>query len=245
MMRNIKLTIAYKGTAYHGFQVQKNALSVAEVFQNAVEKVFGKRYDIKGCSRTDSGVHARGFVVCLKADTAIPCPNIVRALNVNLPDDIAVLACEDVAEDFHPRYSARGKRYLYRIWNAQSKNPFETHTALHQPRKLDVEKMNRAAQCFVGTHDFSAFCAAGGSVEDKVRTIFSCNVTSQGNFVIISIEGDGFLYNMVRIIVGTLMEISFGSIEEQSLPNILASKDRSCAGATAPAQGLYLDEVFY
>ncbi|MEG2073657.1 MAG: tRNA pseudouridine(38-40) synthase TruA [Angelakisella sp.] len=244
-MRNLKLTIAYKGTAYHGFQFQKNAVSVAEVFQNAVEAAFGKRYDIKGCSRTDTGVHANRFVLSLLCDFAIPCENVLRALNVKLPEDIAVLDCRDMPEDFHPRYDTVGKRYLYRIWNAPCRNPFEGETSLHCPRPLDVPLMDTAAAHFLGSHDFSAFCAAGGKVEDKTRTISQCTVTRSGDMVTLSITGDGFLYNMVRIITGTLLEVSAGKLSPEAIPEVIASRDRRRAGFTAPPHGLFLDEVFY
>lgn len=244
-MRHLRLTVAYRGTAYHGFQVQQNAVSVAKVFQDAVQAVFGTRYDIKGCSRTDSGVHARGFVLTLRVTESIPCAGVVQALNQQLPDDIAVLDCTEVADDFHPRYNARGKRYSYRIWNAPCRNPFECDTALHLPRRLDDRLMHQAAQALVGRHDFSAFCASRGSVGDKVRTVTRCEVTRDGELVTIQIEGDGFLYNMVRIIAGTLLEISYGKLPADAIPDILQSGDRARAGATAPPQGLCLEQVYY
>lgn len=244
-MRTLKLTIAYMGTAYHGFQFQKNAISVAQVFQDAVAVIFGMRYDIKGCSRTDAGVHANRFVLALYCDGDIPCHRLVRGLNANLPADIAVLDCCEMPEGFHPRYDTTGKRYLYRIWNGLQRNPFEQDTALHHPRPLDISRMNTAAAHFLGTHDFSSFCCAGGKVEDKVRTITHCGLTREGDMVTLSITGDGFLYNMVRIIAGTLLEVSAGKLAPEEIPDILVARDRSRAGFTAPAQGLFLDEVFY
>lgn len=244
-MRTLKLTIAYKGTAYHGFQFQKNAVSVAEVFQDAVERIFGVRYDIKGCSRTDAGVHANRFVLALYCEGDMDCRKLVRGLNANLPADIAVLDCCEMPEGFHPRYDTVGKRYLYRIWNGLQRNPFETDTALHHPRPLEVSLMNTAAAHFLGTHDFTSFCSAGGKVEDRVRTITHCTVTRQGEMVTLSITGDGFLYNMVRIIAGTLLEVATGKLSADNIPDILAACDRSKAGYTAPAQGLFLDDVFY
>lgn len=244
-MRTLRLTIAYKGTAYHGFQVQRNAVTVCEVFQNAVEKVFGIRYDVKGCSRTDTGVHARAFVLSMKIAEAIPCESIIRALNVNLPFDIVVADCTEADEGFHPRYDARGKRYSYRICNSAVRNPFEADTALHLSRPLDVAVMQQAASHMVGRHDFSAFCASGGKVDDKVRTLYRCDVTRTGELVTIEVEGDGFLYNMVRIIAGTLIEVSQGKHAPDDLPNIIASGNRERAGATAPAHGLCLEEVYY
>lgn len=246
-MRTIKLTIAYRGTAYHGFQFQKNAISVAQVFQDAVEGIFGARYDIKGCSRTDAGVHANRFVLAIYCsdDRNIPCYRLVRALNANLPPDIAVLDCCDMQEGFHPRYDATGKRYLYRIWNAPQRSPFVADTALHHPSPLDLALMNGAAAALLGTHDFTSFCAAGGKVTDRVRTITHCAVTREGELVTLAITGDGFLYNMVRIIVGTLLEVSAGKRSPHDIPAILSACDRSKAGFTAPAHGLFLDEVYY
>ena len=244
-MRNILLKIAYRGTNYSGYQVQPNSITVAQVLQDAIEKVFGKRLDIKGASRTDAGVHANDFAVSFITEKTIPTKNIVRALNVHLPDDVAVKSAHEVSMDFHPRYDVIKKRYVYRIWNKPYKNPFYSDLALHVPQSLNVELMNEAAGGFVGKYDFSAFCNVGCSVEDKVRTIYSCSVKNNGDFVDISIEGDGFLYNMVRIIVGTLMYVSQGKIKPSEIQDIIKSKDRKRAGVTAPPQGLYLDKVFY
>ncbi len=244
-MRNLLLTISYLGTRYHGFQVQKNAITVAEVLQDAMEKVMGSRDDIKGCSRTDSGVHAEEFCVSVKTDCRIPCDSLVKALNVKLPPDVSVKACREVPEDFHARYDSRGKRYEYRIHNAPYKDPFRHKAVLEHSYHLDEELLDREAKSFIGTHDFSAFCAAGGSVEDKVRAIYDCGVVRRGEEVTFYVEGDGFLYNMVRIMVGTLLAVAAGSIPQGSIPRIIAGKDRNAAGATAPPWGLYLCKVFY
>lgn len=245
MRRHLLLTIQYRGTRYHGFQVQRNALSVAQILQDAVERVFGERLDVKGCSRTDAGVHANRFALTLRTNAAIPAPAVTRAMNVNLPDDIAVLTCTEVPEEFHPRYSCLGKRYVYKIWNAPVKNVFLSDLALHCKYPLDEKRMNEAAQAFVGTHDFTAFCSAGGKKEDTVRTITQAAVTREGDMVEFSITGSGFLYNMVRIITGTLLEVSRGGISPTALPGILVSGNRTLAGPTAPPHGLYLDEVYY
>ena len=159
-MRNLLMTLAFRGTAYHGFQVQKNAVTVCQVFQDAVERALSRRYDVNGSSRTDAGVHAEGFAIGMRIEERIPCDALVRALNVNLPADIAVLDCREVPEDFHPRYSALGKRYLYKIWNAREKNPFLADLAYHVPKKLDETLADQAARAFVGRRDFSALCAA-------------------------------------------------------------------------------------
>lgn len=244
-MRKLRITIAFRGTNYHGSQVQQNAVSVTQVFQDTVEAVFGVRYDVKGCSRTDSGVHARAFVLSMDFPRDIPCQSVLRALNINLPGDIAVLDCADAPENFHPRYDATAKRYSYRIWNEPVKNPFEQDTAWHISRTLDAPLMQQGAACFVGTHDFGAFCAAGSKITDRVRTITDCTVTRQGGFVVLSITGDGFLYNMVRIITGTLVMLSDGKRSLEQIPEIISSGDRHRAGATAPAHGLWLEQVFY
>ena len=236
-MRNLLLTISYLGTRYHGFQVQDNAITVAEVLQDAMEKVMGSRDDIKGCSRTDSGVHAEEFCVSVKTECRIPCEN--------LPPDVSVKACREVPEDFHARYNSRGKRYEYRIHNAVYKDAFHYKSVLEHAYPLDVEMLNREAKDFIGTHDFSSFCAAKTSVTDMVRTIYDCGVYRQGEQVTFYVEGDGFLYNMVRIMVGTILAIGAGTIPRGSIPAIIEAKNRSRAGATAPAWGLYLCKVFY
>ena len=244
-MRNLMLTLRYRGTNYHGFQVQKNGITVCQVVQDAVEKVFGSRLDVKGCSRTDAGVHANAFVLTLRTQSPIPCDRVIQAMNVHLPGDVAVRDCREAPEDFHPRYSCTGKRYLYQFHNSRVRDPFLENLALLVRTPLQEDVMGRAAEALVGTHDFSAFCAAGGSVEDKVRTIRECRVTRQGELVTLSVTGDGFLYHMVRIMAGTLLEVSAGRIAPEELPEILSSRDRSRAGPTAPPWGLYLDEVFY
>ena len=156
-----------------------------------------------------------------------------------------MLACREVPADFHPRYMAAGKRYVYRIWNAPARNPFWQGYALHRQRRLDERRMDEAAAAYCGTHDFTAFCSAGSAVEDRVRTVRRCGVSRQGDLVTFTVEADGFLYNMVRIMVGTLLDMDAGRIPWDALPAILLSRDRDRAGATAPACGLYLDEVFY
>lgn len=248
-MRNIRMTIAYRGTAYHGWQVQQNARTVCAVFQDALEQVLGRRYDVKGCSRTDAGVHANGFVLSVRCDretpATIPCEALQKALNNVLPRDIAVLSCADAAKSFHPRYDCAAKRYLYKIWNSPVKNPFLEDLALQYRYHIDEELADAAAHQFVGKRDFSALCAAGGSVEDKVRTVHDCRVSRDGRMVTLSVTGDGFLYNMVRILTGTVLEVCAGRLAIEDIPGILAEKDRSKAGSTLPPHGLYLDRVFY
>ena len=244
-MRHLMLILQYRGTNYCGFQVQPNGVSVAQVVQDAIETVFKRRWPVKGCSRTDAGVHANHFVLAFFTDAPIPCDAVVRALNIHLPPDVAVLDCREVPEGFHPRYDCTGKRYLYQIWNSPVKNPFLTDLALYHKYRLDLPRMQQAADRFVGTHDFSAFCSAGSTVQDTVRTITEASIARSGEMVAISVTGSGFLYNMVRIMVGTLLEVGVGAILPEEISGIIESRDRSRAGATAPPHGLYLDMVFY
>lgn len=245
---NFLLTLAYDGTNYCGFQVQPNARSVAQTFQDALEEVLGSRPDIKGCSRTDAGVHALGFMLNFHADTRIPPQKLPLALNQHLPPDIRVLAARVVPEDFHARYAAHTKTYCYRIHNHPIDSPFDAAYYTRIPRRLDEKRMDEAAKKFVGTHDFLALCAAGSSAAahgDTVRTITACSVRRSGDEVTIEVTADGYLYNMVRILAGTLCEVGAGRMQPEDIPGILASRDRSKAGSTLPAKGLFLKSVDY
>lgn len=243
--RNLLLFIRYDGRAFHGWQVQKNASTVMQTLQDALEAVLKERPDVKGCSRTDSGVHARMYGVSFRTENAIPCRGLVKAMNSKLPSSAAVLSCREVESDFHARYSSRGKRYVYRIFDSDIRDPFYEGFVYRIPQHIDAESLDLEAKAFVGTHDFKAFQNAGTDIEDTMRTVFSSSVTRNGNIVEFSVEGDGFLYNMVRIMAGTLVDIARGTIQRGSIPEIIASRDRSAAGHTAPACGLMLDEVFY
>lgn len=244
-MRNLLVTLSYDGSYYHGWQIQKNAVTVQEVFQKALEKVLCENTDIKGCSRTDSGVHANMYCVSFKTEKSIPCENMVRALNTYLPKNIAVTSCIEVSDDFHARYSVKSKRYVYRIYNGKIRNPFLEKYAFHYRYPIDEKYLNDEAQAFLGTHDFSGFCSANSDVEDTIRTVYSFSVERSGDDVFFNVEADGFLYNMVRIMIGTLLFISEGKIKSGELSAIIDSKKRSAAGKTAPPQGLYLDFVNY
>lgn len=244
-MRNLLITIKYDGSAYHGWQVQKNALTVQEVFQNAVEKVFLSRLDVKGCSRTDTGVHANMYCVSLKTDMDITPYGVIMALNSNLPRDIAVVDCREVDDDFHPRYSCKSKEYIYKIYNGRIRNPFDADYALHYNRPIDAEYLNCEAQAFVGKYDYSGFCSANSDVEDTVRDVKSFSVWREGDYVYFKVEADGFLYNMVRIMVGTLLFVNEGKIKEGELKDVILSKDRKQAGKTASPNGLYLNKINY
>ncbi len=244
-MRRLLITLRFDGTDYCGWQVQPNGVSVQQRVQDALEQAFGVRLPASGCSRTDSGVHAREF--CFHTDTsvAIPCEKVPLALNRFLPDDIAVTDCREVPHDFHARYSCKGKTYVYRICDAKVRDPFNTRFTAYHRGRLDADRMNAAAAAFLGTHDFSAFCASGSSVEDKVRTVSEAKVERVGDEVRFTVTADGFLYNMVRIMAGTLLDVSLGLIDSAGMSDIIASRDREKAGRTAPARGLTLEKVSY
>ena len=244
-MRNILLTICYRGSAYHGFQVQKNALTVCEVLQDAMQRVLGSRDDVKGCSRTDAGVHASRYCVSFHTQSAMPVERMAYALNCVLPPDVAVLSAREVADDFHARYSCRGKRYVYRIYNAPVRSPFWEGLALYYPRPLDLGLCNAVCAQFVGTHDFAAMCGSKNEQTDTTRTLTACQMRREGDLVLFSVEGDGFLYNMVRILVGTVLAVQEGRLRVDDIPDILTQRRRRIEARTAPAHGRYLDEVFY
>ena len=243
--RNILIEISYNGSKYHGFQVQKNAITVEEVVQDAIERIFGVRENIVGCSRTDTGVHANSYFFNIITENPISCERLLHALNTHLPYDIAVLSCKNVTLDFHARYHAKEKEYIYKILNSPIKNPF-MHELLYQYKyEIDVEKLNRAAQDFVGTHDFSAFCTKDNKKRTTIRTIYEAKVWREKDIVYFKVRGNGFLYNMVRIMAGTLIRIAQNKIKEDEIPDIINSLDRKRAGVTAPACGLYLNKVIY
>ncbi len=244
-MRNLLLTIRYDGRPYHGWQIQPNAPTVQNQLQEALSAVFGMRPDIKGCSRTDTGVHARRFCVSVKTESAIPCDRLIPALNTKLPGSVAVIDCREVRPDFHARYDSLGKRYCYELLNTPVRDPFYDRLATHWQYPLDEQSMMREGQPLIGTHDFAAFQSSGSSVTDTVRTVTQLEVVREGDMVKLLISADGFLYNMVRIIVGTLLDIQRGKLPSGCMGDIIASKDRSAAGFTAKPDGLYLDEVFY
>lgn len=244
-MRKLKITIQYDGSSYHGWQVQKNAVSVQEVFQDAVEKVFLKRLDVTGCSRTDSFVHANMYVLTLETDMNISNEGVIMALNSKLPSDIAVIDCEECESDFHPRYSCKSKEYIYKLYNGKRPNAFLPKYAYYYRRPIDADYLNSQAQAYVGTFDYSGFCSAKSDVEDTVRSVKSFKVWREGDIVYFKVEADGFLYNMVRIIAGTLVFVGGGKINPNDMTDIINSKDRERAGITAPPQGLCLKEVYY
>ncbi len=245
MKSNVKITLAYNGASYHGWQMQDNAVSVQEKVTQAAERIFDQKISVSGCSRTDSKVHANMFCCNFIFEGYRDEEKIIKGLNAILPEDIRAYNCEYVPLDFHSRFDCKGKEYIYKIWNGKIRNPFLNDYTLFFPYEIDADFLDRQAKDFIGRYDFAAFCASGSVVKDTVRTISDCSVRRDGDMVIFSVTGDGFLYNMVRIMVGTLLYISQGKIEADTVRDIILSKDRLRAGITAQPQGLYLNKVYY
>ncbi len=251
----ILLKISYIGTNYEGFQAQKSGRAVQNVMTDAAEKVFGFPCRVTGCSRTDAGVHALGFCLTVEPKEerddwcTIPLGKINKAFAPHLPPDIAVLGAANVEDGFHARYSARGKEYIYKIWDAPADDPFMHGRVCRRriPVSEDgLEKMKRAAGYFVGRHDFTAFMASGSKITDCVREVYDSRVEREADGTIVfTVSADGFLYNMVRIMAGTLLDCAQGKIDAYSIPHIIESKKRENAGFTACPEGLYLNRVFY
>ncbi len=245
-MSRYLLTIKYDGSNYCGWQVQPNGVSVQYVIQTALKELLqDDSICVTGCSRTDAGVHANMFCLHFDSDTIIPEEKIPFALNVRLPQDIKAVECKIVADDFHARYSSKGKTYVYRIFNSPLPDPFKSKYFLQIAKPIDVNLMNDACKKFIGTHDFAAFCSAGSSVVDTVRTVYACSAERNGDDIFISITANGFLYNMVRIIVGTLLEVASGKVLVDDIENVIISKDRQRAGHTVKPHGLFLERVHY
>lgn len=242
---NILVKLAFEGTNYCGFQVQHNGVSVCEALQNAMEAVFHLRPPVKGCSRTDAGVHAREYCASFKVETAIPPEKLPFALNAHLPADIRALRAAQMPEDFHARYSALGKEYEYVILNRAIDDPLRRGFYHRFHGALDLGAMNRAAALLTGTHDFASFAAAGSSVKSTVRTLARLDARREGDYIIMTAEADGFLYNMVRILAGTLLAVGRRAMPQEAVVGILAAGDRARAGDTLPAQGLFLNRVSY
>ncbi len=240
------ITLSYLGTALSGFQVQPNGRTVQGELTSAASKIFASPVLVTGCSRTDSGVHANEYFATIEEPgrSRIPDVAIPRAINTYLPYDISVSKSIPVSDDFSIRRAVAGKEYVYKIHNGAVRDPFLRDRALHCFRTLDTEMMQRAARHFIGRHDFSAFMASGSDILDTVRTITDCRVEREGDMVNVYVSADGFLYNMVRIIVGTLMEVSEGRIPISELDGIINGGTREMSGRTAPPEGLYLNRVF-
>ena len=244
-MKRVKLVVAYDGTNYHGWQVQDNGITIEEVLNRTISELVQEDIKEIGASRTDAGVHACGNVAVFDTESRIPGDKFSFALNQRLPEDIRIQESCEVDADFHPRYADTVKTYEYNILNRRFELPTKRLYAAFCYYPMDIERMNQAAAYLVGEHDFKSFCSAGAQVQTTVRTIYAVNVTKADDMVHIRITGNGFLYNMVRIIAGTLMQVGTGLMEPEQVKEILEARDRSKAGPTAVAKGLTLVEIRY
>ncbi|MBR1743840.1 MAG: tRNA pseudouridine(38-40) synthase TruA [Lachnospiraceae bacterium] len=244
-MKRILLVVSYDGTGYHGWQIQKNAVTIEEKLNEAIGALTGEKIQVTGASRTDAGVHALGNVAVFDTESKIPGEKFSYALNRGLPDDIVVQESKEVALDFHPRHVPCKKTYEYTILNRSFPLPEYRNYAMLYYGTLDLESMKQAAKAFIGEHDFAAFCSAGAQVESTVREIYALSVEKNGELISIRVTGNGFLYHMVRIIAGTLLEVGKGRILPEEVEKIIASCDRKNAGPTAPAKGLKLLEICF
>ena len=243
-MRNLKITLQYNGENYCGWQRQPNSPGIQGTVENAIYEITKEKVKVTASGRTDAGVHALGQVANFKTETNIPASRIPDALNAKLPKDISVISCEEVDMDFHARYNACGKTYRYLIYNRPYRSPLYKNLAYHVKCDLDWDKIRLEAKYLIGTHDFVGFMSSGSSVKDTVRTIYDIKIEEHEGITSIEISGNGFLYNMVRIIVGTLVDIGRGRIKH-NMEEIINSKSRSMCGHTAPAHGLFLKKVNY
>ncbi len=243
-MKRMLLKISYDGTAYHGWQVQPNGITVQQTLQDALEKLLGDRVSVTGCSRTDAGVHARNFFCHIDCDDHFPENAFLKGLNSLLPNDIAVIGCCEVASDFHSRYNTKGKKYVYSMYTGNL-NPFDSRYMLHLEHMPDINLMNEFCKGIIGTHDFAGFSCSKRTVEDTVRTVTDCSVRQDGSHIFFEIKGDGFLYNMVRILAGTALAVGQGRLSYDCYNDVFNTKDRSKGGDTLPALGLTLEKVYY
>ena len=244
-MKRIGIVVAYDGTNYSGWQIQPNAVTIQGVLNETLTSLLGEQIEVMGASRTDAGVHALGNVAVFDTNTRIPGEKISYALNQFLPPDIRIQLSEEVESDFHPRYCDSEKTYQYRILNRRFPVPTERLYSYFYHYKLDVEKMREATSFLIGRHDFASFCGSGAQVRSTIRTITGMDVSRDGDMITLTVTGTGFLYNMVRIIAGTLIEIGNGQYEPERMKEILEAKNREAAGPTAPAHGLTLVEISY
>ena len=247
-MRNIKAVIQYDGSRYFGFQAQLNPEqlpTVQEALEEAIGGLLKERTRVYSAGRTDRGVHALGQVVNFYTESLIPVEKLARAINQHLPVDVYIRSVEEVASTFHARKSALGKHYQYRVWNSDEKTVFGNQYFYHYPGSLDDELMQEACKLLEGTHNYQGFSAAGSTVKSFVRTVYDMNMRRNGDWLTFDVYGNGFLYNMVRIMVGTVLDIGLHRKKVDVIPQVLATQNRHLAGRTAPASGLYLKNVFY
>ena len=244
-MRNIALKLKYDGSAYHGWQVQKTDVSVAETLEKALTKVCGHQVKTVGCGRTDAGVHALRYCANFRTDCAIPVEKVPLAVNARLPGDIAVVDAVEAPEDFNAIGSCIQKEYVYQILNSSIRDPFLDKRVCFYPQRLDFERLAAAGRAFEGTHDFRAVRSVGTETKTTVRTVYWCRAEREGNLIRIYVCANGFLYNMVRAIVGTMVYASYGKLEPEEIPGLLEKGDRRLTGPTMPPQGLYMNRVWY
>ncbi len=244
-MQTISLKLKYDGSHYHGWQRQNNVQTVQGTVEKALKRVLKQDISIDGSGRTDAGVHALGQCVTFKADLTMPVNNVKFALNKILPLDIHVMEARIVPDEFHARYSAIGKTYQYKIHTVKERDPFLERYSYHYPHELDIDRMRQAMVRFLGTHDFRTFMASGSMTQNTVRTIYDVSLEATDTSVIFTVTGNGFLYNMVRIIVGTLLHVGIGKITPEQIPEIIGARSRDRAKFTPPGCGLYLAKVYY
>ena len=244
-MRNIALRLKYDGSRYHGWQVQKNDITVCQTMEEALEKVCGHQVKLVGCGRTDAGVHALRYCANFKSDCRIPLDRLPLAINSRLPGDIAVVAAAEAPEDFNAIGSCIKKEYIYKIHNSNIRDPFLEKRVCFYPQHLDMELMQAAAKAFEGTHDFRAVRSEGTQTRTTVRTVYWCRAEKEGDIITVSICANGFLYNMCRAMVGTMVYASYGKLLPEEIPLLLEKGDRRLTGPTMPPQGLYLNRVWY
>lgn len=246
MNRHLAILTEYDGSAFNGWQAQARGRTVQQTLVHALEELTGETgIVLYGCSRTDSGVHARGHVSHFRSATRIPLDRLPLAMNSLLPADLSVLAACEVAEDFHAQYHARGKIYTYRIWNHTNRPAIDRHRLCHVPGPLDFAALSAAIPCLVGRRDFSSFMDTGSCDRDPVRTLYSLDTIIEGPCLTLRFHGDGFLYHMIRIMTGTLLAVAQGKISVDSLPKLIEAGDRRAMGKTMPPQGLCLERVLY
>ena len=241
----VKLVVAYEGTNYCGWQIQPNGITIEQVLNETLSSLLGEEITVTGASRTDAGVHSLGNVAVFETHTKMPAEKISFALNQRLPEDIVVQESCQVPEDFHPRFSKSRKTYEYRILNCRFRQPLERRTSYFYHYPLDVSAMQKAAAYLVGEHDFTSFASVHAQTNTYVRTIYALDVVREGDMIRIRVQGNGFLYNMVRIIAGTMIQVGAGIKKPEDMESILAGKDRELAGPTAPAHGLTMIGLEY
>ena len=244
-MKNIAIRLRYDGTAYHGWQVQKTDVSVAETLERALARICGHQVRVTGCGRTDAGVHALRYCANFKTDSTIPMNRLPLAVNSRLPADIAVTDAVEAPGDFNAIGNCLKKEYVYKIMNTRIRDPFMQNRVCFYPAPLDIAQMERAGEAFEGTHDFAAVRSVGTETKTTVRTVHWCRAEREGDLITVSVCADGFLYNMARAIVGTLVYASHGKLAPEDIPALLETRDRRMTGPTMPPQGLYLSRVWY